>query len=181
MKSFIDDKTEVENDRTYYRNFENVTKLVDETLAEEFDDSMREIENFGEFSNFCERSKEEGQIDEFKDVEKTIEKFEETLCPIAADDEEKTITSFVYAISFALRFDISERLDVSTENKLQETISSGLFLKLFDNKDRFTLELDNHKFNLQCMEINYILANSSYFLRVHELEKKFIHCCLTII
>ena len=33
LKSFIDDKTEFEEDRTYYRNFENVTKPVDETLA----------------------------------------------------------------------------------------------------------------------------------------------------
>ena len=167
-KSVIDDNIEVEEDRTYYRNFETVTKSVDETLAEELSESMREIENFDEVSNFCKSSEEEGQVDEFKDVEKTIEKFEETLHP---NREEKTINSFVYTILFALRFDVSEKLDVCTENELQETIGSGLFLKLFDNKDRFTLELDNHKFNLQCMEINDILANSSYFLRVYELKK----------
>ena len=167
-KSVIDDNIEVEEDRTYYRNFETVTKSVDETLAEELSESMREIENFDEVSNFCKSSEEEGQVDEFKDVEKTIEKFEETLHP---NREEKTINSFVYTILFALRFDVSEKLDVCTENELQETIGSGLFLKLFDNKDRFTLELDNHKFNLQCMEINDILADSSYFLRVYELKK----------
>ena len=167
-KSVIDDNIEVEEDRTYYRNFETVTKSVDETLAEELSESMREIENFDEVSNFCKSSEEEGQVDEFKDVEKTIERFEETLHP---NREEKTINSFVYTILFALRFDVSEKLDVCTENELQETIGSGLFLKLFDNKDRFTLELDNHKFNLQCMEINDILADSSYFLRVYELKK----------
>ena len=167
-KSVIDDNIEVEEDRTYYRNFETVTKSVDETLAEELSESMREIENFDEVSNFCKSSEEEGQVDEFKDVEKTIEKFEETLHP---NREEKTINSFVYTILFALRFDVSEKLDVCTENELQETIGSGLFLKLFDNKDRFTLELDNHKFNLQCMEINDILADSSYFVRVYELKK----------
>ena len=145
-KSVIDDNIEVEEDRTYYRNFETVTKSVDETLAEELSESMREIENFDEVSNFCKSSEEEGQVDEFKDVEKTIEKFEETLHP---NREEKTINSFVYTILFALRFDVSEKLDVCTENELQETIGSGLFLKLFDNKDRFTLELDNHKLNLQ--------------------------------
>ena len=167
-KSVIDDNIEVEEDRTYYRNFETVTKSVDETLAEELSESMREIENFDEVSNFCKSSEEEGQVDEFKDVEKTIEKFEETLHP---NREEKTINSFVYTILFALRFDVSEKLDVCTENELQETIGSGLFLKLFDNKDRFTLELDNHRFNLQCMEINDILADSSYFVRVYELKK----------
>ena len=114
LKSFIDDKTEVKEDRTYYRNFENVTKLVNETLAEEFDESMWEIENFDEISNFSESSEEEGQIDEFKDVEKRIEKFEETLHSIAADGEEKTVNSLVYAILFELSFDVSEKLDVCT-------------------------------------------------------------------
>ena len=102
MKSFIDDTIEVEEDRTYYRNFENVTKPVDEILAEEFNESMCGVENFGEISNFCESSEEEGEIDKFKDVEKRIEKFEETLHPTvaSADREEKTINSFVYTLKF---------------------------------------------------------------------------------
>ena len=67
-----------------------------------------------------------------------------------------------------------ENFDVCTENKLKEAIGSGLF----ENKDKFKLELDSHKFNLQCMEINDILANSSYFLRVYELRKKMRHLSL---
>ena len=35
---------ELQEDRTSYRNFENATKLVDETLAVEFNESMHEIE-----------------------------------------------------------------------------------------------------------------------------------------
>ena len=172
MKTFIDDTIEVEEDRTYYRNFENVTKPVDEILAEEFNESMREVESFGEISNFCESSEKVGEIDKFKDVEKRIEKFEETLHPTAAaaDGGEKTINSFVYTILFALRFEVSEKLDVCTGNELQETIGAGLFAKLFDNKDRFELVLDNQKFNLQWMEINNILTNFSYFLRVYKLK-----------
>ena len=79
LKSFFDDNMEVEENRTYCGNIENVIKSVDETLAEEFNESMREIENFDELSNFCESSEEEGQVDELKDVEKRIEKFKETL------------------------------------------------------------------------------------------------------
>ena len=77
-----------------------------------------------------------------------------------------------------MRFDVSEKLDVCSENELQETIDFSLFLKLFDSKDRFTLEFDNHKFNIKYMEKNHILANSSYFLRVYELRKKFRHLSL---
>ena len=54
LKSFIDDlDAEDENDRTFYRNFENVARPIDEALRQEFDDSMREAEQF-EVSNFCE-------------------------------------------------------------------------------------------------------------------------------
>ena len=57
-------------------------------------------------------------------------------------------------------------INVCSDRELQETIGYDLFLKLFMNRGRFGLELDNHKFNLQRMEINEILASSSYFLRV---------------
>ena len=171
LKSFIDDKTETEQDRTCYYKFENATKSIDETLAEAFDESMRNIKNLNEVSNFCESSEEEGEIDKFKGVEKRVKKFEQTLHQSAAGGEEGAINSFVYAILFALRFDVSEKLDVCSDRELQETIGNNLFLKLFVNRDRFRLELENHKFNLQCIEINEILASFSYFLRVYELKK----------
>ena len=84
LKPFIDDKTEIKKDRTCYYKFENATKSIYETLAEVFDESMRNIEHLNEVSNFCKGSEEEGEIDEFKDVEKRIEKFEETLHPSVA-------------------------------------------------------------------------------------------------
>ena len=79
LKPFVDDKTEIKKDRTCYCKFENATKSIYETLAEVFDESMRNIEHLNEVSNFCKGSEEEGETDEFKDVEKRIEKFEETL------------------------------------------------------------------------------------------------------
>ena len=69
----------LKNDRTYYYAFKNATKSVDETLAEEFNESMWEIDEMNEISNFCETSEDENEVDDFKDVEKRIEKFEETL------------------------------------------------------------------------------------------------------
>ena len=132
---------------------------------------MREVEKFDEVSNFCESSEEEGEVDEFKDAEKRIEKFEETLHPVIANGGGEETNSFVYAVLFALRFGVSEKFKVCTENELQETIGSSLFLKLFENKDKFKLELCSHKFNLHCMEINDILVDSNYFFRVYELRK----------
>ena len=134
---------------------------------------MREAEQFHEVSNFCESSEEEGEADVFKDVGKRIKKSEETLHPTVDADNEDGQNSFVYATLYALGFDISEKVDVCTEKELQETIGTDLFLKLLENRDKFKLELDNWKFNLLCMKIIDVLADSSYFLRVYELKKDF--------
>ena len=34
LKSFIDDNDEIENDRTFYQKFENVTTSIDDVLKE---------------------------------------------------------------------------------------------------------------------------------------------------
>ena len=64
MKAFTDDNDEIENDRTFYQKFENVTTSVDDVLKEEYDKSIVDIEII-EVSNFCQTSEEEVEIDEF--------------------------------------------------------------------------------------------------------------------
>ena len=76
LKSFINDNYEIENDRTYQK-FENVTTSIDDVLKEEYDKSIVDLEK-RDISIFCETS-EEVEIDEFKDTEKRMEKFKETL------------------------------------------------------------------------------------------------------
>ena len=39
LKSFIDD-SEVENDRTFYQQFENVSNCIDDFLKDDYDKSM---------------------------------------------------------------------------------------------------------------------------------------------
>ena len=176
LNSFTDDNTEIEYNRTCYCAFENTTKSVDETLAEEFNESMQEIDEMNEISHFRETSADGNEVDDFKDAEKRIEKFEETLYP--SGDEKSENNSFVYAILLGLRFNVSDKIDVFDEKEIQETIEDQLFLKLLENRDRFQLEqleLDNRKFKLHCTEINETLADSSNFFRVFELRKQFGH------
>ena len=99
LKSFIDDNDEIENDRTFYQKFENVTTSIDDVLKEEYDKSIVGIQKI-DVSNFCETSEEEIEIDEFKDTEKRIEKFEETLFQVSMgnDDDENNYNSFVNAV-----------------------------------------------------------------------------------
>ena len=71
LKPFIDDNDEIENDRTFYQNFQNVTTSIDDVLKEEYDKSIVDNQKI-DVSNFCERS-EDIEIDEFKDTKKGIE------------------------------------------------------------------------------------------------------------
>ena len=73
LKSFIDD-SEVENDGTFYQQFENVSNSIGDFLKEECNKSMGDIEKL-ELSNLCETSEEEGEIYDFKDTEKRVDKF----------------------------------------------------------------------------------------------------------
>ena len=81
MNTFIDDE-KMEGDRIFYYKFENVTASIDDVLKQEYEKSMDAIEKI-DLSNFCKTSEEETQLDEFKDNEKRIEKFKETLFPVS--------------------------------------------------------------------------------------------------
>ena len=37
LKSFIDDNDKIENDRTFYQKFENVTSSIDDVFKEKYD------------------------------------------------------------------------------------------------------------------------------------------------
>ena len=122
LKSFIDDNDEIENDRTFYQKFENVTTSIDDVLKEEHDKSIVDIQKI-DVSNFCETSEEEIEIeiDEIKDTEKRIEKFKETLFPVSTendddddddDDDENNYNSFVNAIFFAITFYVEQKADL---------------------------------------------------------------------
>ena len=99
LKSFIDDNDEIENDRTFYQKFENVTTSIDDVLKEEYDKSIVDIQKI-DASTFCETSDEKIEIDRLRDTEKRIEKFKEILFPVSTDndDDENNYDSFVNAI-----------------------------------------------------------------------------------
>ena len=99
LKSFIDDNDEIENDRTFSQNFENVTTSIDDVLKEEYDKSIVDIQKI-DVSTFCETSDEKIEIDRLRDTEKRIEKFKEILFPVSKDndDDENNYDSFVNAI-----------------------------------------------------------------------------------
>ena len=103
LKPFIDDNDEIENDRTFYQNFQNVTTSIDDVLKEAYDKSIVDNQKI-DVSNLCERS-EDIEIDEFKDTKKGIENLKKPFF----QSQQKTMmmmknnyNSFVSAIFFAI-------------------------------------------------------------------------------
>ena len=120
-------------------------------------------------------------MDEFKDTEKRIEKFKETLFPVSTDidDDENNYNSFVNAIFFAIRFNVERNTDLKECSlaELKESIdSSNLFVQ--PNQEKFNIILDYQKCNKQFHEVNMLLTKHRYFLRVVELKNKFRHLAL---
>ena len=140
MKSFIDNNDEIENDRTFYQNFENVTTSIDDVLMEEYDKCIIDIQKI-DVSNFCETSEGETEIDEFKDAEKRIEKFKKTFFPVSTDndDDNNNFNSFVNAIFFAIRFKVEQKSDLRSLAELKESVDNNLFIQLSQEKFNIVL------------------------------------------
>ena len=81
LNSFINDSTSCDDEKTneesFYRKFDNMETSVDEILKQEYDQSILGMNDI-DLSNLCETSEEEGEIDEFKESEKRVDKFTET-------------------------------------------------------------------------------------------------------
>ena len=81
LNSFTNDSTSCDDEKTneesFYRKFDNMETSVDEILKQEYDQSILGMSDI-DLSNLCETSEEEGEIDEFKESEKRVDKFTET-------------------------------------------------------------------------------------------------------
>ena len=148
---------------------------VDDILKQEYDKSIQDIDHIGLW-NLCETSEEENEVDQFKESEKRVEKFTETLFTISKTDQNSN--SLTSAILFYIRYILENKTDVSNVNNLQLSINNNfLFDKLYKN-EKLELVLDYQKFNANCHEINSLLAKNGYFLRIFELRKKFRYLSL---
>ena len=156
VDSFTDDAEKEDDDVDFYRQLENINKPIDQSLQVEYKLSLAGIQNFNDFSNFCESSEDElGPADEFKDSNKRLEKFEEIFIP-----KSENHNTFPNAMFYGVRFNTTEKSDICWDNDFIEEIENAF--------NKFGRE----KFNQQCLDLNQILSEYSYFLRVYELKKQ---------
>ena len=172
LKSFIVDNEEVnDSDVNFYRTFNNVETDIEQTLKEEYERGLEDIENFDEISNLCESSEEELEIDDFKNAKEKIENFNETLFP-KTNNENIENNRLINVFLLVIRFDKVSKTNVCNFEEFKESINSNL-IEQFEGKFKFILDLQ--KFNNICYEINLILLKYNYFLRIFEVKDKYRH------
>ena len=159
LKSFIDDNDEIENDRIWYQKCENVTTSIDDVLKEEYDEGIVDIQKI-DVSDFCQTSEGEIEIeiDEFKDTEKRIENFKETLFPVSTenDDDKNNYNYFINAILFVIQFNVEQKNDLCSSAELKQLVDKNLFIQL--NQEKFNIILDYQNFYNQCHKVEMLLA-----------------------
>ena len=133
----------LEMTENFCQKFENVTTSIDDVSKEVYDKSIADIQKV-DVSNFCETSEEEMEIeiDDFKDTEKRIEKFKETLFPVLKDNDvdESNYNPFVNAIFFAIRFNVEQKTDLCSSAELNELVDNNLFI--LHNQENFNIILN---------------------------------------
>ena len=97
---FIDD-TDQNTDVNFYRGFTNVENDIKQVLQETNEESLKDLDNFDEISNLCYGSEEDLEIDDFKNSEVDIKKFEDTLFPKVDKENQKVYNQICYTILYA--------------------------------------------------------------------------------
>ena len=165
---FINDNDQnVNTDVSFYRGFKNVENDIEQVLKESYEESLEDLDNCNEISNLCYGSEgEKLKIDDFKNFEVDIEKFEETLFLRVDVEVQKIHNQICYTILYALRYDKDKSMDECHITELQKIINSDLINNLL-NKFEFIIDLQ--KLENMCYEINCILSKFGYFLQIFEL------------
>ena len=178
LTSFINDSSDDDekgNEESFYRKCGNMKTSVDEILKQEYDKSIQDIDNV-DLANLCETSVEENEVDQFKESEKRLEKFTETLFPISKTDQ--NLNSLISAILFNIRYILENKTDVCNVDDLQLSINNNfLFDELYEN-EKLELVLDYQKSDANCHKTNSLLAKNDYFLRIFELRENFCYLSL---
>ena len=128
LNFFINDSSDDDekgNEESFYRKFDNMKTSVDDILKQEYDKSIQDIDHIGLW-NLCETSEEENEVDQFKESEKRVEKFTETLFTISKTDQSSN--SLTSAILFYIRYILENKTDVCNVDNLQWSINNNFCL-----------------------------------------------------
>ena len=151
ISSLIDDE-EQGNDIDFYHNFNNVETDIEQTLKNEYDEGINDLQDFDEISNLCQSSEDEGEIDNFEEASEKIKAFTESLLSNIESENGTEQSNFIRVILYALRFDKTNKKDICNKNELKTVIDEKLIDQL--DGENYNFVLDSQKFNNNYYEIN---------------------------
>ena len=165
MKSFINDESDENEDENYgFANLEEANRRIEE-------EAMQRIQDCDDYSNLCAESDEdESSIFEFDTSETRIQKFENELLP--KTDQKDEHDSFIRVILYKIRNILENKTDICDIITLKQNPTLNQILEQLSSEN-FEFLLDLQEFNRICSQINEILIEHNYFLRVFEQKNKY--------
>ena len=165
-EEFIDD-SEINESITDHYGFTNISRNYTEAV----EDSFSDFDFDQEPNNYCNENEiRDLEIDNFKDYKSKIENFVKTLVNAQGLNN---VDSFFYAILFAIRYQLSGKVEPCDDEQLKIDIGAEIFDEIYPLKSLMKLNLDILHFENQCSKINQILNKNNLFLRIFELKEKF--------
>ena len=150
-ESFIDDQ-EVSTAVNFYRHFANVENDIEQVLKDTYNEAIKDFEKFDEISNLFDCSEDEAEIDNSKNFELDIKKFNEILFPRVYVAHEKVENRFYNAILYVLRFDKTELKNVCNKEDFEKIIDESLVEEL-NQPEKFKFMTDLQKIHNLCYEM----------------------------
>ena len=146
--SSLIDVEEQGNGIDFYHNFNNVKTDIKQTLKNEYDEGIKDLQDFDEISNLCQISEDEAEIKNFEKASEKIKAFTESLLPNIESENGTEQNNFIRVILYALRFDKTNKKDICNKNELKTVTDEKLIDQL--DEENYNFVLDSQKFNKNC-------------------------------
>ena len=171
--NLIDDSVQENNEPSFFR-FHNQTRDYQEILDGIDQRAEASIEHL-EANNYLDQCEIDDigneSFDEFDGFERSKTIFLNSLkSPVENQTREN---SFYLTLLHAIRFLKNKKIDQCDEIEIEKEIGSDLYFKIAEKKDNCILDLNKTHFDEMCDEINKILIEEKFFLRVYEIKDKF--------
>ena len=171
MKSFINDNSESDNEDTENLEFVNSEINIDEANRRIEQEALARIADCEDYSNLSYVSEEdESSVFEFPDALTHMNNFKSSLLP--KNTEESIHHNFIRVILYKIRQITENKTNICNEEALKENeIIKQIIEQL--SVENFDFSLDLQEFNRVCYQINEVLTEHKFFLRVFEQRNKY--------
>ena len=171
MKSFINDNSESDNEDTENLEFVNSEINIDEANRRIEQEALARIADCDNYSNLSYASEEdESSVFEFPDALTHINNFKSSLLP--KNTEESIHHNFIRVILYKIRQITENKTNISNKEALKENEMIKQIIEQL-SVENFDFSLDLQEFNRFCYQINEVLTEHKFFLRVSEQRNKY--------